>query len=177
MLRWMGRHAGRREGSSERLRSARRGQKRAELSRNYRQSTINVPSTRRGARGLHTHLWLRMLNGMRGRQGFSRCAEVDASSTVQGTAQCRREIFRGIVPSVIRSESGTRMCPQTQVFYFSRPVLDGRQPNQATVPALDGLYSTPSAPALHHAQVQRDMQRQAGDGTHGRGLGDGRWLL
>ena len=105
MLRWMGRHAGRREGSSERLRSARRGQKRAELSRNYRQSTINVPSTRRGARGLHTHLWLRMLNGMRGRQGFSMCAEVDASSTVQGTAQCRREIFRGIVPSVIRSES------------------------------------------------------------------------
>ena len=40
--------------------------------------------------GAATHLGLCMLNGMRGRQGFSRCAEVEASCTEQGeTADAR----------------------------------------------------------------------------------------
>ena len=41
--------------------------------------------------GAATHLGLCMLNGKRGRQGFSRCAEVEASCTKQeDTADARR---------------------------------------------------------------------------------------
>ena len=56
ILRWFVGHAGRREGSSVRLRSAGRVQKRTELSRNYHPSKIKEASTRRGARRLQTHL-------------------------------------------------------------------------------------------------------------------------